>query len=209
MTHGLIGKKLGMTQVFTHEGHRVAVTVLKVGPCTILQKKTQATDRYDAIQLGFEELPGRKVNQPMRKHFEKAGKGAFRKIAEFHVDNVDQFEVGQEVGIGEFNAGDKISVTGRSKGKGFQGVMKRHNFGGGRQSHGSMNRRGPGSIGQCAYPGKVFKGHKMAGHMGQRRVTVKNLEVVEVDQENHLLLVKGAVPGANNNFVLVQRPQQK
>lgn len=205
MANGLIGKKLGMTQVFTRDGLRIPVTVLRVGPCTVLQKKTDATDQYDAIQLGFEEKKARKVNKPMLGHFNKAEKGAFRKIAEFRVNDIDNYKVGDELGIDGFQAGDKVSVTGKSKGRGFQGVMKRHGFKGGRKTHGSMNHRHPGSIGQCAYPGRVFKGHKMGGQMGDKRVTVSNLEIVEVDQANHLLLVKGAVPGANNNFVLVRR----
>jgi large subunit ribosomal protein L3 len=205
MANGLIGKKLGMTQIFILDGRCVPVTVLKVGPCTILQKRTLAMDGYNAIQLGFEEKPTRKCNKPMIGHFRKAGKGAFRKIAEFRVPNVDQYEVGQEVGLEGIYAGDRIAVTGDSKGRGTQGVVKRHGFAGGRETHGSMSHRRPGSIGQCAFPSRVFKGHRMGGHMGDVRVTVKNLEVVEVDQFNHLLLVKGSVLGANNNFVLIRR----
>ncbi len=205
MLNGLIGKKLGMTQVFTRDGRCVPVTVIKAGPCTVLQKKTKAKDGYDAVQLGFEAKPARKTNKPMMGHFRKADAGAFRKIAEFRTDDIDSFEVGQSIDIEGFKAGDKITVTGRSKGRGFQGVIKRHGFGGGRETHGSTNHRGPGSIGQCAWPSRVFKGHKMAGHMGNERVTVRNLEVIEVDKQNNLLLVKGSVPGANNNFVLIRR----
>jgi large subunit ribosomal protein L3 len=206
MANGLIGRKVGMTQVFTLEGKCVPVTVIKVGPCVVLQKKTIDNDGYNAIQVGFENKSNRKphTNRPMQGHFKKAGKGAFREISEFRVDDIDSYEVGQEINADVFQVGNKVSVTGTSKGRGFQGVMKRHGFGGGRMSHGSMNKRGPGSIGQCAYPGRVFKGHRMAGQMGNKRVTVRNLEVVEVDADNHLLLVKGAVPGANNNFVLIQ-----
>lgn len=141
----------------------------------------------------------------MRGHFRKAGKGAFRKIAEFNVQDVERYEVGQEVGLEGFHAGDRIAVTGESKGRGMQGVVKRYGFSGGRQTHGSMAHRRPGSIGQCAYPARVFKGHLMGGHMGNHRVTIRNLEVVEVDRSNHLLLVKGSVPGANNNIVLIRR----
>ncbi|MBK07227.1 MAG: 50S ribosomal protein L3 [Deltaproteobacteria bacterium] len=205
MLKGLIGKKIGMTQIFTREGHRVPVTVIKAGPCTILQKKTEDKDGYNALQLGFEEKEAQRTNKPMMGHFRKADKGAFRKIAEFRTENVDNYEVGQSIDLADFQAGEKIAVTGQSKGRGFQGVMKRHGFGGGRMTHGGMNKRGPGSIGQCAYPARVFRGHKMAGHMGDERVTVRNLEVMEVDRENHLLLVRGAVPGAKNNFILIRR----
>jgi len=209
MTNGLIGKKVGMTQIFAYDGKRVPVTVLRVGPCVVLQKKTVERDGYNAIQLGFEQKPARKpyTTKPMLGHFRGAGEGAFRKIAEFRVDNIDEFEVGQEIGLDQFTVGDKLAVTGKSKGKGFQGTIKRHGFGGGRMTHGGMNKRGPGSIGQCAYPGKVFKGHNMSGRMGGKRVTVQNLEVVEIDRANNLLLVKGAVPGANNNFVVIRRKQ--
>lgn len=207
MAKGLIGKKLGMTQIFTGDGRCVPVTVVQAGPCTVLQKKTISRDGYNALQLGFGEKEARKVSKPMRGHFQAAGKGAFSFIQEFRVDDVDNYEVGQEVGLELFTAGDKVHVTGRSKGRGFQGVMKRHNFGGGRETHGSMAHRNPGSIGQCAYPGKVFKGHRMSGHMGNKNVTVRNLEVVDVDPVNNLLLIKGALPGANNNFVVISRPQ--
>jgi large subunit ribosomal protein L3 len=159
------------------------------------------------LQLGFEEKPARKCNQPMVGHFRKADKGAFRKIAEFRTEDVDRFEVGQDVALEGFKSGDRIAVTGTSKGRGFQGVMKRHGFKGGRQTHGSMNHRGPGAIGQCAWPARVFKGHKMSGHMGNERVTVRNLEIIEVDQKNNLLLVKGAVPGHKDNFLVIRRKQ--
>lgn len=210
MLNGLIGKKLGMTQIFSYDGQRIPVTVLRAGPCTILQKKTAERDGYNAVQMGFEQKPARKpyCTKPMLGHFKKTGEGAFRKIAEFRPENVDEFNKlapGQEVDISLFKVGDKVSVTGESKGRGFQGVMKRHGFAGGRQTHGSMNHRGPGAIGQCAYPARVFRGHRMAGHMGSKRVTVRNLEIVEIDAANNLLLVKGAVPGANNNFVLIRR----
>ncbi len=205
MSTGLIGKKLGMTQIFTYDGRRIPVTVLKVGPCVVLQKKTVESDGYNAIQLGFEQIPTRKCTKPMLGHFRKAGKGAFRKIAEFRVEDIDNYELGQELDVSLFKVGEKVSVTGTSKGKGFQGVMKRHGFAGGRASHGSMSHRRPGSIGQCADPSKVFKGHRMAGRTGGKRVTVKNLEIVEVDKRNNLLLVKGAVPGSPNNFVLIKR----
>lgn len=211
MSNGLIGKKLGMTQVYSYDGHRIPVTVLQVGPCVVLQKKTVERDGYNAIQLGFERKKAQKpyTNNPMLGHFRKAGQGAFRKIVEFRVENIDEYNEGDEISLAQFaTAGEKVAVTGTSKGRGFQGVMKRHGFRGGRMTHGGMNRRGPGSIGQCAYPGKVFKGHRMAGRTGGKRVTVQNLEVVEVDVQNNLLLVKGAVPGSNNNFVLIRRKKK-
>ena len=194
-----------MTQIFTVDGRCVPVTILQAGPCTVLQKRTQTNDGYDAVQLGFEEKPARKCNKPMTGHFRKAGKGAFRRIAEFRVPDIDHYDVGREVGLENFHAGDLVAVTGESKGRGMQGVVKRHGFAGGRQTHGSMSHRRPGSIGQCAYPARVFKGHLMGGQMGSERVTIRNLEVVEVDRTNHLLMVKGSVPGAKNNFVLIRR----
>lgn len=212
MVNGLIGKKLGMTQVFSQEGHRVPVTVLRVGPCVVLQKKTVEKDGYNAIQVGFEQKSAQKsrTNKPMLGHFRRAGQGAFQKIAEFRVENVDDYQEGQQITLEQFaSAGEHVAVTGTSKGRGFQGVVKRHGFGGGKQTHGSMTHRRPGSIGQCAYPSRVFPGHRMEGHMGQDRVTIQNLEIVEVDLQNNLLLVKGAVPGANNNFVLIQRKRKK
>lgn len=209
MMNGLIGKKVGMTQIFAHDGKRVPVTVLRAGPCVVLQKKTVERDGYNAIQVGFEQKPTRLATKPMIGHSRKAGEGVFRKMTEFRVDNIDEFEVGQEIGLDQFSVGDLIAVTGKTKGRGFQGVMKRHNFRGGRMTHGGMNKRGPGSIGQCAYPGKVFKGHRMSGQMGGKRVTIQNMEVVEIDRQNNLLLVKGAVPGANNNFVEIRRKKNK
>ncbi len=207
MAKGLIGKKLGMTQVFTGDGRCVSVTVVQVGPCTVLQKKTVSKDGYNALQIGFAAKEARKVSKPMRGHVQAAGKGAFAHIQEGAVDDIDSYEVGDEIGLDLFSAGDKVHVTGRSKGRGFQGVMKRHGFAGGRETHGSMAHRNPGSIGQCAYPGKVFRGHKMSGQMGNRKVTVRNLEVLDVDFSNNLLLIKGALPGANNNVVVISRPQ--
>lgn len=206
MLNGMIGKKVGMTQIFTQDGRCVPVTVIKAGPCTILQKKTTATDGYNALQLGFEEVKKpSSINRPMRGHFRKAAKGAFRKIVEFRTDEVDSYEVGQAIDLDAFQEGDRVAVTGESKGRGFQGVVKRHGFAGGRETHGSMNHRGPGAIGQCAWPARVFKGHRMAGQMGNERVTIRNLEIMQIDKQNNLLLIKGSVPGAKNNFVLIRR----
>jgi len=205
MANGIIGKKLGMTQVFTRTGKCVPVTVIEAGPCVVLQKKELAVDGYNALQIGFGDKEMRKISKPMQGHLAKAGKGGFSKVIEVKVDNIDSYEVGQEIGMNLFDVGEKVHVTGTSKGRGFQGVMKRHGFKGGRKTHGSKTHRGPGSIGQCAYPGKVFKGHKMAGHMGDERVTIKNLEIVDMDASKNLLLVKGAIPGANNNFILISK----
>ncbi len=204
MASGLIGKKLGMTQIFK-DGRRVPVTVIQAGPCTVLQKKTHSKEGYNAIQLGFAEKVAQRCNKPALGHFKKADKGAFYKIAEFRVEQVDTYEVGQELKTEGFEAGQRISVTGTSKGRGFQGVVRRHGFRGGGETHGSMTHRRPGSIGQNTFPARVFPGHRMGGHMGNKRVTIHNLEIVEVDAENNLLLVKGAVPGASNNFVLIRR----
>jgi large subunit ribosomal protein L3 len=205
MASGLIGKKLGMTQIFTKEGRCVPVTVIQAGPCTVLQKKTKSGEGYEAIQLGFLAQAAHRVNKPALGHFNKAGKGSFRKVVEFRVAQADAFELGQELNATAFEVGQRVAVTGTSKGRGFQGVIKRHHFGGGKETHGSMSHRRPGSIGQCAYPSRVFRGHRMEGQMGNKRVTVRNLEIMEVDAEQNLLLVKGAIPGANNNFVLIRR----
>ena len=168
MINGLLGKKIGMSQVFAADGQRIPVTVLEAGPCTVLQKKTNETDGYEAVQLGFGEKKAHRVNKPQMGHFKKAGKGAFAHQREFQVDG--DCQVGDEVTCDMFKPGDRIDVTGTSKGKGFQGVMKRWGFSGGRASHGSMFKRGPGAIGQSAWPSKVFKGKKMAGQMGNERV---------------------------------------
>jgi large subunit ribosomal protein L3 len=206
MIKGILGKKLGMTQVFAADGKRIPVTVVEAGPCVVLQKKTVATDGYNALQLGFGERKAHRVNKPEMGHFRKAGKGAFGATREIRVDNVDEYQVGDEVGCATiFAAGDIIDVTGTSKGKGFQGVIKRWNFAGGRATHGSMFHRAPGSIGCSAWPSRVFKGKKMAGQMGNARVTTQNLQVVEVRPEQNLVLVKGAIPGPKNGLVMIRK----
>lgn len=221
---GIIGKKVGMTQIFTPDGTRQPVTVIEAGPCVVLQKKTQEKDGYTALQLGFgqkpiqwksgSKQPGKKVKgtrkknsvtRPMVGHFQKAGKGAFRNVKEFRVDNIDDYEIGQEIGVAEFDRGSIISITGTAKGKGFQGVVKRHGFSGGRMTHGSRLHRLPGSIGACATPAKVFKGKKLPGQMGNHRVTIKNLYVMSIDVENNLMYVRGSVPGAPNSLVYINR----
>ncbi len=206
MIKGILGKKLGMTQIFAGNGKRIPVTVVEAGPCVVLQKKTVATDGYNALQLGFGERKAHRTNKPEMGHFRKAGKGAFDALREVRVKNVDEFNVGDEITCASiFAVGDIVDVIGTSKGKGFQGVIKRWNFAGGRATHGSMFHRGPGSIGCSAWPSKVFKGKKMAGQMGNARVTTQNLQVVEVRPEQNLVLVKGAIPGPKNGLVMIRK----
>jgi large subunit ribosomal protein L3 len=206
MIEGILGRKLGMTQVFAADGRWLPVTVVEAGPCTVLQKKTAATDGYNALQLGFGEKKSHRVNKPLMGHFRKAGQGAFAHLRELAAENVDAFQVGDQVSCAAvFQAGDIVDVTGTSKGKGFQGVIKRWNFAGGPGGHGSNFHRRPGSIGCSAWPSRVRKGMKMAGQMGNRRVTTQNLEIVEVRPEQNLILVKGALPGANQGLVVIRK----
>jgi len=200
---GIIGKKVGMTQVFAEDGALVPVTVIQAGPCLVVQKKTSDKDGYDAVQIGLvEKISSRRVTSPMRGHFEKAGVQPLRTLAE--VPYSGDANVGDRVQVDIFQAGDAIDVVGQSKGKGFQGVVKRHGFGGGRESHGSMFHRAPGSIGASAFPSRVMKGMRMGGRMGGDQVTVKNLRVAKVDAENNLLYIRGAVPGGRNGLVYVR-----
>ncbi|HWS55867.1 MAG TPA: 50S ribosomal protein L3 [Pyrinomonadaceae bacterium] len=211
MVNGIIGKKVGMTQLFAPDGTVTPVTVIKAGPCVVVQKKTAAgRDGYDAVQLGLvEERPVKlkNVTKPMRGHFEKTGGGVppTRVLKELRVEGGDEVNVGDSVLVNLFNEGDSIEVVGTSKGRGFQGTIKRHNFNRGPESHGSMNVRRPGSIGASAYPSRVIKGTRSSGHMGDKRVTVKGLTVARVDAENHLLMVRGSVPGANGTVVVVKK----
>ena len=206
MIEGILGKKLGMTQVFAADGRWIPVTVVEAGPCTVLQKKTAATDGYNAVQLGFGLKQSHRVNKPLMGHFRKAGQGAFAHLRELAAVNVDAFQVGDQVSCeAVFKAGDIVDVTGTSKGKGYQGVIKRWNFAGGPGGHGSNFHRRPGSIGCSAWPSRVRKGMKMAGQMGNRRVTTQNLEIVEVRPEQNLILVKGALPGANQGLVVIRK----
>jgi large subunit ribosomal protein L3 len=205
MLNGILGKKLGMSQVFTIDGRRIPVTVVEAGPCIVLQKKTASQDGYNALQLGFGARKSHRVNKPEMGHFRKAGKGAFAYLRELRSDSVDEYQLGEEVSCGIFAAGDIVDVTGTSKGKGFQGVIKRWNFAGGRATHGSMFHRTGGSIGASAWPSRVFKGKKMAGQMGNARVTTQNLQIVEVRAEQNLLLIRGAVPGPKNGLVMIRK----
>lgn len=206
MIKGILGKKLGMTQVFANDGRRIPVTVVEAGPCTVVQKKTTDKDGYSALQLGFVAKPAHRVNKPELGHFKQAGMGAFRYLRELRGEGLEEVAVGQEIRCDNiFVAGDVIDVTATSKGKGFQGVIKRWNFAGGRATHGSMFHRSPGAIGCSAWPSRVFKGKKMAGQMGNERVTVQNLQIVEMRPEENLILVRGAIPGAKNALVVLQK----
>lgn len=209
MVKGILGKKLGMTQVFAADGKRIPVTVVQAGPCVVLQRKTVETDGYNALQLGFGQKAAQRTNQPAMGHFKKAGQGAFQYLRELDVEGIDEHQVGDEITCdGLFAAGELVDVCGTSKGKGFQGVIKRWNFSGGRNTHGSMFHRGPGSIGCSAWPSRVFKGKKMAGQMGNRKVTTRGLEVVDVRAGENLILIKGAVPGAANGLVVIRKSRK-
>jgi len=209
MVNGIIGKKLGMTQVFAADGTVTPVTVIKAGPCVVVQRKTVASDGYEAVQLGLVEDKGpKRTNKPMAGHFSRAGIPPTRILREFRLkDAAEGVNVGDKVLCDQFNADDIIDVIGTSKGRGFAGFMKRHGFHGGRASHGSMFHRAPGGIGASAYPSRVYKGTKMAGHMGVERKTTKNLRVVRVDADENIILVRGAVPGPNGAYVLIKKAE--
>jgi len=209
MTSGIIGKKLGMTQVFDAEGKVVPVTVIEAGPCTVIQRKAANSDGYDAVQIGFGQRKAHRVGKPLLGHFQKAGKGAFGALRELRVASETALDVGQEIKVDIFREGDFVDVTGQTKGRGFTGVVKRWNFKGGRATHGSMFHRAPGSIGASAWPSRVIKNMKMGGHYGDERVTVLNLKVVGVQPDRNILLVRGAVPGAKNSLVFVRRAVKK
>ncbi len=208
---GLIGKKIGMTQVFDSNGKVVPVTVIKAGPCRVVSKRSADAHGYDALQLGFEEIKEKNCTRPLIGHFKKNGSPIYRYVREFRPSfgqETAEFEVGAELKADLFNESETVTVTSKSKGRGYAGVMKRHNFAGFEQSHGVHESfRGPGSIGQFAQPSRVFKGVKMAGHMGNERVSVRHLVVVKVDVEQGLVMVKGAVPGHRNSLVLIQKEQ--
>lgn len=206
MSLGILGQKLGMTRIFDDDGKSVPVTVIAAGPCPVVDVRTPEKNGYSAILLGFGEVKASRVNKPMKGTFDHAGMAPCRWLREFRIDNAADYKVGQAVDVSAFAAGEEVSVTGTSKGKGFAGVMKRYNFGGLQASHGvSVSHRKPASSGASSYPSHIFKGKTMPGHMGNERVTIKNLTVVAVDKENNLLLVKGAVPGAKNGLVLVHK----
>jgi large subunit ribosomal protein L3 len=209
MVNGIIGKKLGMTQLFGSDGTVTPVTVLKAGPCVVVQKKTVNTDGYNAVQLGLvEEKAPRRVNKPTEGHFRRAGVPPTRILREVRVvDGDEATSVGDKILVDQFSENDLVDIMGTSKGKGFAGFVKRHGFGGGRATHGSMFHRAPGSIGASAYPSRVIKGTRMAGHMGNVQKTIKNLRVVAVDAEKNLLMIRGAVPGPDGAYVLIKMVQ--
>lgn len=208
MIHGLIGKKIGMTQVFAPDGTVTPVTVIEAGPCVVVQRKTVDKDGYEAVQLGLVDArSAKRANKPRRGHHEKAGVPPTRMLREFAIEAGADPKPGDRILVDIFADVERVDVVGVSKGKGFQGVMRRHNFGGGAGSHGSMFHRAPGSIGASAFPSRVFKGMRGTGHMGSDRVTAKNVKIVRIDGEKNLLLVKGAVPGAVGASVLVRKSQ--
>ena len=196
MNKGLIGKKLGMTQIFDEQGKVIPVTVIEAGPCVVAQVKTVETDGYNAIQLGFGEVKENKLNKPEKGHFAKSKLTPKKHLREFRLDSVENINVGDELKADTFTAGDQLDIQGTSKGKGFQGVIKRHGQSRGPMGHGSMYHRRPGSMGPTSTPGRVFKGKKLPGHMGSQTITIQNLEVVRVDLDKNVILVKGSVPGA-------------
>lgn len=202
---GVLGEKLGMTQVWDAENRLIPVTVIKAGPCVVTQIRDAETDGYEAVQIGFGEIDPRKVTKPLRGHFEKAGVTPRRHLVELRTNNSGEYALGQEITVEAFESGQKVDVTGKTKGKGFAGVMKRHGFAGVSASHGAhRNHRKPGSVGACATPGRVFKGHRMAGRMGGVRQTTQNLTIHAIDAEKGFILVKGAVPGPRGGIVLVR-----
>src|SRR5881296_1233105 len=216
MVNGIIGKKIGMTQLFASDGTVTPVTVIKAGPCIVVQKKSAGgKDGYDAVQVGLVEnrpIKLKNVNKPMRGHFEKTAGGIppTRVLKEFRLDaSDDSTNVGDKILVDQFADGDIVDVVGKSKGRGFAGTIKRHNFNRGSETHGSMNVRAPGSIGASAFPSRVIKGNRSSGHMGDARVTVKRLTVAQVDADNNLLMIRGAVPGANGSVVVVQKAAKR
>ncbi|RJQ85187.1 MAG: 50S ribosomal protein L3 [Desulfobacteraceae bacterium] len=205
MSKGLIGIKLGMTSIFTADGRFIPVTVIQAGPCVITQIKTQASDGYDALQLGFDNKKAAKTTKPLQGHFEKSGGSCFSHVREFEVQDPSQYTLGQSLGPDLFQVGDRVDVIGTSKGRGFAGVIKRHKFGGGRATHGGKCHRIPGSIGSSAWPSKVIKGKKLPGRYGTDRKTIRNLEIIDVRPEDNLLLVKGPVPGHKQALVMIKK----
>ena len=209
MKKAIVGKKVGMTQMFLSDGTMIPVTVVEAGPCPVVQKKTVEHDGYSAIQVGFMEVRERLCNKPKKGHFDKAGVKAMRYLKEFKLDSAASYEIGQVITADMFENGDHVDVVGKSKGKGFAGVIKRHNQSRGRKTHGSHSYRAPGSMSACSDPSKVFKTKKLPGHMGSETVTVQNLEIVRVDKDRNLLLVKGAIPGAKGGMVVLKSTVKK
>ena len=205
MSKGILGKKLGMTGVFTTEGKHIPATVIEAGPCVVTQIKSKDTDGYDALQLGFGGKRTSRVNKPMQGHFKKSGDQCFRYLKEFSVENPADYSIGQELTVELFKVGERVDVVGTSKGRGFSGVIKRHGFHRGPMTHGSRNVRRPGSVGCSAWPAKIIKGKKMPGQYGNDRKTIRNLEIVDIRTADNLILVKGAIPGAESGLVSVNK----
>lgn len=205
MVKKLIGKKLGMTRFFLDEGQSVPVTIVKAGPCVIVQKKTADKDGYEAIQVGFENQRKKRVNAPLRGHFKAAGDRYFAHLREIRVEDAQEFELGQELRADIFEIGETVQVTGKSKGRGFSGVIKRWGFSGGKKTHGSRSHRVPGSIGSSATPGRVQKGKKLPGRMGYQKTTIKNLKILDVRPEQDIIALKGSVPGSRNSIIEISK----
>jgi large subunit ribosomal protein L3 len=204
MKKAIIGKKIGMTQIFDEKGKVIPVTAIEAGPCVVAQVKSVETDGYDAIQLGFGDIKESKVNRPIKGHFAKSKLTPKKYLREFRLDSIEGIKVGDELKADTFVAGDKVDIQGTSKGKGFQGVIKRHGQSRGPMGHGSMYHRRPGSMGSTSTPGRVFKGKKLPGHMGRNTITIQNLEVVRVDLDKNVILVKGSVPGVNGAILKIK-----
>jgi len=207
MSVNLLGKKLGMTGLFTPEGRHIPVTVVLAGPCVVTQIKTVTADGYNALQLGFGNKKESRTSKPIKGHLKKSGASGCAFLREVPVDNPEEFSLGQTIELDTFNVGEHIDVTGTSKGKGFSGVIKRHGFHGGKKTHGSHSHRIPGSIGCSATPAKVIKGKKMPGHYGTERTTTRNLEIVDIKPEEYLMLIKGAIPGSKSGFIMIKKPK--
>ena len=204
MSLGILARKVGMTQLFV-DARAVGATVIVATPCRVVQVKTEATDGYNALQLGYDEVPERKLTRPLRGHYAKAGVSPHRRLHEVRVDDPSAYKVGDAIGVEIFNEGDKVDVSGTSRGLGFQGVMKRWNFAGGPKSHGSCFHRRPGSVGNSALPGRVVKGRKLPGHTGARRITVKGSTILKVDRERNLLVLKGSTPGPRSGILELRK----
>ncbi|MCJ7773948.1 MAG: 50S ribosomal protein L3 [Desulfobacterales bacterium] len=205
MCGGILGKKIGMTGLFTPEGKYVPVTVVQAGPCVVTQIKTSDADGYNALQLAFVEKKVKRVNKPGQGHFKKSGDACYEFLQEFSVANPDEFKLGQKITLDLFKTGERIDVSGTSKGRGFAGVIKRHGFHGGKKTHGSHSHRIPGSIGCSAWPSKVIKGKKMPGHYGNDKITVKNIEIIDIRMDDHIILVKGALPGHRSGLISIKK----
>jgi len=205
----MIGRKVGMTQIFKEDGSVVPVTVVEAGPLLVVQKKTVEKDKYNAIQVGFANIKEQRINKPIKGHFNKGNLEYKKYLMEFKVENLDDYEIGQELKADVFAEGEMVDVTGTSKGKGTAGVIKRHGFGRGRETHGSKFHRRPGGLSAGTYPGRVFKGHRMGGRMGNEKVTVQNLEIIRVDADKNLILIKGAIPGPRKGIVIIKATVKK